>query len=271
MILNLMPCVFPMIGIKILGFANEAGAKRKTVILHGLLYSLGVIISFIGLAILILILKQTGNSIGWGFQMQSPGFVVLTTILMVTLGWSLWGVFEIGLGFSGNLAQSNNSTGSWGAFLSGVLATAVATPCTAPGLGAAIGFALDSSRTSLETILLFIAIGIGMALPYLLLSLFPSLTRLLPKPGSWMETLKKIMAIPLFGYAGYLFWVLDGITDNSVWLRNVFIGIILISIACWIWGRWGALHRTRKQRLTAASVALIIYAITLGYLFSTIP
>jgi cytochrome c biogenesis protein CcdA len=181
-ILNLMPCVFPMIGIKILSFVNEVGEKPKAILLHGLLYTLGVVLSFISLSILILILKNTGSAVGWGFQMQSPSFVLGTTILMVILGWSFVGVFDIGSEFAGNLAQSHQRSGAWGAFLSGVLATAVATPCTAPGLGAAIGFALDAQRSNFETVALFIAMGIGMASPYLLLSWFPKLTKLLPDP-----------------------------------------------------------------------------------------
>jgi len=270
-ILNLMPCVFPMIGIKILGFVNDAGAKSKTILIHGLLYTLGVVLSFISLSILILVLKNTGSAVGWGFQMQSAGFVLATTVLMVIMGWSFIGLFEIGSGFAGMLAESHKSSGSWGAFLSGVLATAVATPCTAPGLGAAIGFALDTQRSNWETVSLFIAMGFGMASPYLLLSAFPKLTRLLPKPGAWMETLKKILALPLFAYALYLLWVLNGMTSNTNWIRDIYIGLIIISLCCYIYGKWGAIHQTEKVRKTSKWISAIMLGVTLIYLFSQIP
>ncbi len=270
-ILNLMPCVFPMIGIKILGFVNDAGAKNKTILLHGLLYTLGVVISFIGLSILILVLKNSGSAVGWGFQMQSAGFVLATVFLMVILGWSFLGLFEIGSGFAGKIAESHQSAGSWGAFLSGVLATAVATPCTAPGLGAAIGFALDNQRTNVETISLFIAMGLGMASPYLFLSVFPKLTRFLPKPGEWMETLKKVLALPLFAYAAYLLWVLNGISTNAYWIRDIYIGLVLVSIACYIFGKWGAVHQTDKTRKIAVWTSAILLVATLSYLFSQVP
>ena len=270
-LLNLMPCVFPMLGLKVLGFAQESGAARRTVIIHGLLYTLGVIISFLSLALLIVALKSSGNSIGWGFQMQSPGFVLLTCILMITLGLSLVGVFEIGTSLAGRAGQIENRATSTGALLSGVLATAVATPCTAPGLGAALGFALESSRTTPETLLFFFIIGLGMATPYLTLSLFPKLTRLLPKPGAWMETLKQIMSFPLFAYAIYLLWVLYALVDDASWLRDASLGLILIAVACWILGHWGALHRTPKQRFLGRLVALIIFATTIGYLLTSLP
>ncbi len=271
MLLNLMPCVFPMLGLKVLGFAQESGAARRTVIIHGLLYTLGVIISFLSLALLIVALKSSGNSIGWGFQMQSPGFVLLTCILMITLGLSLVGVFEIGTSLAGRAGQLENRATSTGALLSGMLATAVATPCTAPGLGAALGFALESSRTTSETLLFFFIIGLGMATPYLMLSLFPKLTRLLPKPGAWMETLKQVMSFPLFAYAIYLLWVLYALVDDATWLRDASLGLILVAVACWVFGHWGALHRTPKQRFFGRLVALIIFATTIGYLLSTLP
>ena len=270
-ILNLMPCVFPMIGIKILGFVNDAGAKNKTILLHGLLYTLGVVISFISLSILILVLKNSGSAVGWGFQMQSTGFVLATVLLMVIMGWSFLGLFEIGSAFAGTIAQSNQSTGSWGAFLSGVLATAVATPCTAPGLGAAIGFALDSQRSNLETVSLFIAMGLGMASPYLFLSVFPKLTRFLPKPGVWMETLKKVLALPLFAYAAYLLWVLNGISTNANWIRDIYIGLTVVSLSCYIFGKWGAIDQKDITRKVAVWTSAILLGSTLIYLFSQLP
>ena len=266
-LLNLMPCVFPMIGLKVLGFAREAGSDRRTVIMHGLLYSAGVILSFLALAALIIALKSGGSSVGWGFQMQSPGFVLGTCVLMVVLGLSLTGMFEIGTGLAGTAAEAGDKGGSWGAFLSGILATAVATPCTAPGLGAAVGFALDKERSTAETLLFFTVIGLGMALPYLFLSIFPRLAALLPKPGEWMETLKQAMAFPLFAYALYLLWVLSALVEDAAWVRDAGLGMAVIATACWIWGRWGAPHRTNRERLIGKSVAIILFILTLAHLY----
>ena len=269
MLLNLMPCVFPMIGLKVLGFAKEAGASRSTVVLNGLLYSAGVIVSFLALALLIIGLKSGGSSVGWGFQMQSPGFVLGTCVLMIVLGLSLAGVFEIGVGLGG--MSAGDGDGRVTTFLSGVLATVVATPCTAPGLGAALGFALDKERTTGETLLFFTVIGLGMALPYLLLSVFPRLAAMLPRPGEWMASLKQGMAFPLFAYALYLLWVLNALVEDAAWVRDASLGLAIIATACWTLGRWGALHRTDKERLMAKLVAGTLFAGTLAYLFGTLP
>ncbi len=268
-LLNLMPCVFPMIGLKVLGFAKEAGAARATVVLNGLLYSAGVIVSFLALALLIIGLKSGGSSVGWGFQMQSPGFVLGTCVLMVVLGLSLAGVFEIGVGLGG--VSAGEGEGRVTTFLSGVLATVVATPCTAPGLGAALGFALDKERTTGETLLFFTVIGLGMALPYLLLSIFPRLAALLPRPGEWMESLKQGMSFPLFAYALYLLWVLNALVEDAAWVRDASLGLAVIAVACWVLGRWGALHRSDMERITARLLAGLLFVGTLGYLYATLP
>jgi thiol:disulfide interchange protein/DsbC/DsbD-like thiol-disulfide interchange protein len=268
-LLNLMPCVFPMIGLKVLGFAKEAGASRRTVVLNGLLYSAGVIASFLVLALLIIGLKSGGSSVGWGFQMQSPGFVLGTCVLMIVLGLSLAGVFEIGTSLGG--VSAGDGEGRTATFLSGVLATVVATPCTAPGLGAALGFALDKDRSTAETLLFFTVIGLGMALPYLLLSVFPRLAAMLPRPGEWMESLKQGMSFPLFGYALYLLWVLNALVEDAAWVRDASLGLALIATACWALGRWGALHRTDRERLTAKLTSGALFIGTLAYLYATLP
>ena len=268
-LLNLMPCVFPMIGLKVLGFAKEAGASRRTVVLNGLLYSAGVIASFLVLALLIIGLKSGGSSVGWGFQMQSPGFVLGTCVLMIVLGLSLAGVFEIGTSLGG--VSAGDGEGRTATFLSGVLATVVATPCTAPGLGAALGFALDKDRSTAETLLFFTVIGLGMALPYLLLSVFPRLAAMLPRPGEWMESLKQGMSFPLFGYALYLLWVLNALVEDAAWVRDASLGLALIATACWVLGRWGALHRTDRERLTAKLTSGALFIGTLAYLYATQP
>jgi thiol:disulfide interchange protein len=268
-LLNLMPCVFPMIGLKVLGFAKEAGASRRTVVLNGLLYSAGVIASFLVLALLIIGLKSGGSSYGWGFQMQSPGFVLGTCVLMIVLGLSLAGVFEIGLGLGG--VSAGDGEGRTATFLSGVLTTVVATPCTAPGLGPALGFALDNERSIAVALLFFTVIGLGMALPYLLLSAFPRLAAMLPRPGEWMESLKQGMSFPLFAYALYLLWVLNALVEDAGWVRDASLGLALIATACWVLGRWGALHRTDRERLTAKLTSGALFISTLAYLYATLP
>jgi DsbC/DsbD-like thiol-disulfide interchange protein/cytochrome c biogenesis protein CcdA len=266
-ILNLMPCVFPVIGLKVLGFAGQAGGSRAAAVRQSLVYALGVVLSFLALGLLILALKSGGTAVGWGFQMQSPGFVLGTAVLMVLLGMSLAGAYEIGTGLASTAAASGNS----GAFLSGVLATAVATPCTAPGLGAALGYALDDRRGSAETLAFFAVIGLGMALPYVLLVSFPALARRLPKPGEWMETLKQAMAFPLFAYALYLLWVLSAQVDDASWVRDAGIGLSVVAAACWVWGRWGAPHRGERERLWGRLAGAALLAATLAHLYWHLP
>ena len=266
-VLNLMPCVFPVIGLKVLGFAGQAGGDRAIALRQSLIYAAGVLASFLALGGLILALKAGGEAVGWGFQMQSPGFVLGTAALMVVLGMSLAGALEIGTG----LASAAGSKGDSSAFLSGVLATAVATPCTAPGLGAALGYALDARRGPSETLLFFAVTGLGMALPYVLLVAWPALGKRLPRPGEWMETLKQAMAFPLFAYAAYLIWVLSAQVADAAWVRDASLGLVVLAASCWAWGRWGAPHRGERERLWGRVVAAALGAATLAHLYWHLP
>ena len=237
LILNLMPCVFPVLGIKILGFVNQAGHDKKKVIAHGLVFASGVLLSFWTLATVLAVLRAGGDKIGWGFQLQSPAFVFSLAALMLVFAMNMSGVFEFGLSATGVGSGLQMKSGFAGSFFTGVLATVVATPCSAPFLAPALGAALALS--TVESFAIFTAIALGLAAPYLLLSLFPGAVKILPRPGAWMETFKQFMAFPRYATVGYLVWVLAGQTTDEG-LQNVLFGLVLIALGVWIYGRWNA-------------------------------
>lgn len=237
LILNLMPCVFPVLGIKILGFVNQAGHERRRVVAHGLIFALGVLVSFWVLAGVLAALRAGGDELGWGFQLQSPAFVYGLAVLMLVFGMNMSGVFEFGLGATAVGSGLQTKTGYAGSFFSGVLATVVATPCSAPFLAPALGAALAVSTGA--SFAIFTAIAVGLAAPYLLLSIFPQAVRVLPRPGAWMETFKQVMAFPLYATAAYLVWVLAAQTTGDGF-RSVLFSFVLIALAIWIYGRWHA-------------------------------
>jgi thiol:disulfide interchange protein DsbD len=207
LILNLMPCVLPVLSIKILGFAQMGGnADRAAMRLHGSLYALGVVSSFLLLAGLLALLKSLGNEIGWGFHLQSPVVVVLLALLFLALALNLSGLFEFGSFLPSRLAGAGAGHGRRDAFLTGVLAVAVASPCTAPFMGAALGYALAGSAS--EAIAVFAALGVGMALPYVLLAWNPQWLRWVPRPGAWMLRMKQLLSLPLYATVLWLAWVL---------------------------------------------------------------
>lgn len=237
LILNLMPCVFPVLGIKILGFVNQAGHDRAKVIAHGLVFALGVLLSFWTLAAVLAVLRAGGDQLGWGFQLQSPAFVFTLAVLMLVFAMNMSGVFEFGLRATSVGGSLQTKSGFAGSFFTGVLATVVATPCSAPFLAPALGAALALS--TIESFAIFTAIAVGLALPYLLLSLFPGAVKVLPRPGAWMETFKQFMAFPLYATVGYLVWVLAGQVSEEG-LQNVLFGLVLVALAVWFYGRWNA-------------------------------
>ncbi len=203
LILNLMPCVLPVLSIKILGFAGHAGGDRASLRAHGMLYALGVVASFLFLAALLELLKAVGSEIGWGFQLQSPVFVALLFALFLALALNLSGFVEFSFAVSSDLTSKNSHID---AFLTGVLAVVVASPCTAPFMGAALGYALTGAPG--EALLVFAILGAGMALPYLVLAWNPGWLRWLPQPGAWMIRLKQVLALPLYATVLWLGWVL---------------------------------------------------------------
>jgi len=237
LILNLMPCVFPVLGIKILGFVNQAGADRRKVTLHGLVFTSGVLLSFWVLAGLLAVLRAGGSQLGWGFQLQSPQFVFGLAAAMLAFALNMSGVFEFGLTATGIGSGLQSKSGFAGSFLTGALATVAATPCAAPFLAPALGAALALSTVQSFTI--FTVIGIGLSTPYLLLSAFPAAVKVLPRPGAWMETFKQAMAFPLYATVAYLVWVLAGQVQESGLLSALF-GLVLVAMGVWVYGRWNA-------------------------------
>ncbi len=260
--LNIMPCVFPVLGIKVMGFAQAAHNSPRALRMQGLSFLAGVVISFWLLAGILIALRAAGEAIGWGFQLQSPAFVTALAGLFMLLGLNLSGVFEFGMGLqsaAGNAASRIPSDGRLDAFFSGVLATAVATPCTAPLMGAALGFTL--SQPPLVSILVFTLIAIGMALPVVTLSFFPGWVRMLPRPGAWMETFKQALAFPLFATVVWLVWVIGSQLGNDAVARLLF-GLILLSIAAWVYGRMQA---ARPLRAAIAAVVVGVAGIALAW------
>ena len=206
LILNLMPCVLPVLAVKALGFASHANEGRGMG-RHGAAYTLGVLASFAIVGAVLLAVRGAGAVAGWGFQLQEPVFVLLMAWLMVLIGLNFAGLFEIGgrlVGIGSGLAGRSGLSGS---FFTGVLAVIVATPCTAPFMGAAVGFGL--SQPAAVAMAVMLALGLGLALPFLLLSLAPGLLRLVPKPGPWMVRFKQLLAFPMFATAAWLVWVLS--------------------------------------------------------------
>ena len=257
LILNLMPCVFPVIGLKIMGFVQQAGHDRKKVVTHGLVFTGGVLVSFWALCALML----AGGIRNWGGQLQNPWVVLCLLLVMLIFALSMFGVFEIGAaatGVGGNLAHKEGLSGT---FFSGVLATVVATPCSAPFLGTGL-----SATVQLPTplfVLSFTCMALGLSLPYLLLSFFPSLVDRLPRPGPWMESFKQGMSFLLFGTVAYLAWVyILQVGDQLAGQKSlhVLLGLTIISAGFWILGRWSVPYRSPQARAIGrvAAAAFVI-------------
>ena len=229
LILNLMPCVFPILAIKVLGFAGHGNQLREQR-MAGLAYTAGVVLSFLALGGLLLALRAAGQQLGWGFQLQSPMVVALLATLFTVIGLNLAGLFEFGHFVPSSLAGKQASNPLTNAFLSGVLAVAIASPCTAPFMGASMGLAI--SIPAGQALLIFAALGIGMALPYLQASWVPAVVRWLPRPGAWMNTFRRAMAFPMFATVVWLVWVLgqqSGIDGAATLLA------LLVLLAALIW------------------------------------
>jgi len=264
LILNLMPCVFPIVFLKALTFVSVAHERPWRVRLHGLYYTAGILLSFALIAGVLMGLRAAGQEIGWGFQLQSPQVVAAFAALLFVVGLNLSGVYVIGtsmMGLGGSLAERRGLSGS---FFTGVLAVIVAAPCTAPFMGLALGFAL--TQPALIGIAIFIALGFGMALPYLLLSFVPALLKLLPRPGAWMERLKQFLAIPIYAWVVYLLWVLAQQVSISV---VILVMALLLVLALGAWG-YGIRHSELRAALPRLA-AVIGLVIVMGGIVALLP
>jgi thiol:disulfide interchange protein DsbD len=256
LLLNLMPCVFPVLFLKGLALVNSGSEERHKLRAHGFVYASGIVISFWALVAVLLALRAAGAKLGWGFQFQSPVFLELMAGLLFFLGLSLAGQFEIGLTLTsagGSLAQKQGYSGS---FFTGVLAVVVATPCTAPFMGAAIGYALAQSPA--VTFAIFTALALGLAAPYVALTLQPAWTRLLPKPGAWMEVLRQAVAVPIFATVIWLAWALTRGYGSGL-LVSLLCSLLLLAVAGWFLGRWPA---RRWAIVVAAFIVLGVIAVS---------
>jgi len=275
LVLNLMPCVFPVLAIKALSLAGQGGVGLRVRALHGLAYTAGVLAFFLALGVLLLVLRASGAAVGWGFQLQSPVFVTLMAYLFVVLGMSLAGALTLGAGLmgigqagldmgrrgGGASCAGEPDAGVWGAFATGGLAALVAAPCTAPFMGAALGYAMTVPWPAALAVVL--ALGLGMALPFLFLTLSPRLARALPRPGAWMETLKQALAFPMFATAAWLLWVL-AVQSGPSGLAAALTGVLALALGLWVRERT-RVARTPWPRIGAASALLgLAMALWLG-------
>ena len=230
LILNLMPCVLPILAMKALAIANQAHGDKHEARREGFAYGIGAILTFAAIGLLLVLLRAGGQAIGWGFQLQEPAAVAFFALLVFAVGLNLSGVFEVGNVTAGDALTRR---GGWiGSFFTGVLAVAVAAPCTAPFMAAALGYALTQSAVT--ALAIFVALGVGFALPFVLIGLVPALLRVLPKPGAWMLTFKQLLAFPMYGAAAWLLWVLSQETAGTG-LVAAFAGFIALAFAAWTW------------------------------------
>jgi len=261
-ILNLMPCVFPVLSLKALSLVSHANQSQTQIRLQGWVYTLGVLASFTFLAVLLIVLKAGGAQIGWGFQFQSPIFVLAVAYLMFAVGLSLSGVYMLGGSIAGVGSSLADRGGYSGSFFTGVLATIVATPCTAPFMAAALGYALAQPAPKLLAI--FLSLGFGLALPYLLLANWPRLQRWLPRPGMWMERTKEVFAFPMYATAAWLVWVLAQQAGANAVIVAL-SGMILLGFAGWLYNTTRNTSERTERLGTGFALLVVLLALWFGY------
>ncbi|MEK9137599.1 MAG: protein-disulfide reductase DsbD domain-containing protein, partial [Bacteroidota bacterium] len=269
LLLNVMPCVLPVIALKIFGLMQMAGDHPRQVKKLGWFFSLGILASFLVLALLVVVLQAAGEQVGWGFQFQEPLFVITMCVVVFAFGLSLFGVYEVSLPFmsafvgSGSALEKKDEKGGKGyaaSFVEGVFATILATPCTAPFLGTALGFAFSQPPGII--LLIFTTVACGMALPYLVLTAKPAWMKFLPRPGEWMVSVKQFMGFLMMATLVWLLYVLGkqlGM-EAVVWTLAF---LLTVGIACWVVGRFATLNATRRKYITTWGVAIVV--VVVGY------
>jgi thiol:disulfide interchange protein len=267
LILNLMPCVFPVLSIKAISVVEQAKKHPGIVRIKGLVFAAGVISSMLALAAVLLGLRAGGEEIGWGFQLQSPLFVTLLIYLLLAVGLNLSGVFEFGGGLAGVGDGLTHGDGYRASFFTGLLTTLVATPCTAPFMAPALGAAL--TQPAINALCIFAALGIGLSLPFVLLSFAPWMRRVLPKPGAWMDTLKQVFAFPIYASAAWLLWVLSHET-SSFGLGAALAGTVLIGLAAWAYQKSSSSSGGGKVAVLVTAAASLLLAIILPVRFADV-
>jgi thiol:disulfide interchange protein DsbD len=267
-ILNVMPCVLPVIAIKVLSFFEQAKDEPARVRLLGLTFTAGIISSFMVLAVVVIALQATGNSVGWGFQFQYPGFLIAMSSLVLLFAMSLFGLFYVSVPGQGAVDQLANKEGYSGTFFKGVLATILSTPCTAPFLGTALGFAFAQPWWTVA--LIFFTIGLGMSLPYLLLTAKPDWMRFMPKPGVWMEKFKESLGFVLLATVAWLLGVL-GTELGAQGMVSTLSFLIALAFAGWLVGRFIDLTSDNGRKITVYSIAAAITAVAFYYFIYPLP
>jgi thiol:disulfide interchange protein len=256
LLLNLMPCVFPVLSLKILGFAQQSGDDPKQIFRHGLVFSAGLILFVLVLASTILIAKSAFDlQLAWGFQTRIPWLLGLVVIILFALGLNLSGLFEIGTSLTSAGGQLEQKKGYLGSFFSGIFTTIVSTPCSGPFLGITMGYAAQQSP--LLMLVIFFVFGLGIAAPYLILSASPGLIKKLPRPGAWMESFKKALAFPV--YASVIFFIYSFMkvtgTQGGTWLL---CALLVLALGLWIYGHWGTPYRKKTTKYLAWLTALAL-------------
>lgn len=261
-ILNIMPCVFPVISLKVMSFVGLAGEDKRKVLAHSLVFALGILVFFWLLTIAMLVLRNLGGEdIGWGVQLRYPGFVIGLIFVMVIVALSLFGVFEIGASMTAVGGDLANKSGYAGSFWSGALAVLLATPCTAPLMAPAIGFALAAPAPLM--FLVFTSLGLGLAAPYFIFAVFPKLLDHMPAPGAWMETFKQLMGFPMLAVVVWLTGVLSKQLDVAG-LQWALTSVLFVAIAGWIIGRFAGYERSTAVRNKARLAAALVFLLAVG-------
>ncbi|MBL0169661.1 MAG: thioredoxin family protein [Gemmatimonadaceae bacterium] len=265
LLLNLMPCVFPVLSVKILSLVERGGADAREGRRHAMVFTVGVLSTFWALAGVLLLLRAGGTQLGWGFQLQSPAVVTVLALVLFALALNLSGVFVLGAGLT-RLGAVGGGARYYDSFLTGLMAVVVATPCTAPFMGAALGFALTQSAVAGMAV--FTALGLGLALPYIVFASSPQLMRRLPKPGAWLETLKQLLAFPMYATVVWLLWVLGRQAGTDI-MSMALLATVLVALTAWLAGR--AQYSGRHGLGTMALIAVGVSIVAGGYVVGSQP